>query len=161
MIEASPTRAKWRRSESGLSLKKIKLSKHVRFLRTKEGHDQFIKNGWRSLAALAWNKYRAEGRGVVVIFTNRAIDTGAGFDGLVIPSAYIAEESEALSEMGGWPNPEVAWMVRRYNPEQEVIFLFIGPPDQREYERITRPDDLTPPQAAELMDSPSTLPTLS
>lgn len=134
-------------------MKKIKLSKHVRFLRTQEGHNQFIKDGWHSLAALAWDKYRAEGRGVVVIFTNRAIDTGAGFDGLVVPSAYIAEESEALSDMGGWPTPEVAWMVRRYNPEQEVIFLFIGLNDQREYERITRPGDLSPPQAAELRET--------
>jgi hypothetical protein len=135
-------------------MKKIKLSKHVRLLRTKEGHDQFIKHGWRSLAALAWDKYRSEGRGVLVIFTNRAIDVGAGFDGLVIPSAYIAEESEALSEMGGWPNPEVAWMVRRYNPEQEVIFLFIGPHNQREFERVACQNDLAPPQAAELQGTP-------
>jgi hypothetical protein len=136
-------------------MKKIKLSKHVRFLRTKEGQDQFIKDGWRTLAALAWDKYHAEGRGVVAIFTNRAIDTGAGFDGLVVPSAYIAEDSEALSDIGGWPNPEVAWMVRHYNPEQEVIFLFIGPNDQREYERVACQNDLAPPQAAELRDTPT------
>jgi hypothetical protein len=135
-------------------MKKIKLSKHVRFLRTKEGHDQFIMNSWRSLAALAWNQYCSEGRGVVAIFTNRAIDAGAGFGGLVVPSSYIAEESEALSEMGGWPNPEVAWMVRRYNPEQEVIFLFIGSNGQREFERVTCQSKLTPPQAAELKDIP-------
>ena len=84
---------------------------------------------------------------------DQSVPAGAGFDGLVIPSAYIAEESEALSEMGGWPNPEVAWMVRRYNPEQEVIFLFIGPNDQREFERVACQQGLTPPQAAELRDT--------
>lgn len=136
-------------------MKKIKLSKHVRLLRTKEGHDQFIKNGWPSLAALAWDKYRAEGRGVVVIFTNRAIDIGAGFDGLVVPSTYIAEESNALNEMGGWPSHEVAWMVRRYDPEQEVIFLFIGPNDQREFERVACQSNLAPPQATAVRDTPT------
>jgi len=139
-------------------MKKIKLSKHVRFLRTKEGRDRFIAEGWRSLAALAWEKYRSEGRGVVAIFTNRAIDVGAGFGGLVVPSTYIAEESEALSEMGGWPNPEVAWMVRRYDPEQEVIFLFVGPDGQGEYERVARPGDLTPLRAAQVK---ATLPVQS
>jgi len=142
-------------------MKKIKLSKHVRFLRTKEGRDRFIAEGWRSLAALAWEKYLSEGRGVVVIFTNRAIDVGAGFGGLVVPSAYIAEESEPLSDMGGWPSHEVAWMVRRYDPEQEVIFLFVGPDGQKEYERITRPGDLTPPQAAQVRDTPPVLSAMS
>jgi hypothetical protein len=69
--------------------------------------------------------------------------------------------TKCVPTSGGWPNAEVAWMVRRYNPEQEVIFLFVGPGEEKEYERVTRPGDLTPPQAAQVRELPPVRSSLS
>jgi hypothetical protein len=89
---------------------------------TPEGHQRFLRSEWRGLAAFAWSKYQAEGRGAVVIDLRRASKADAAFQ---IPTYYVADQSEMLAKRGGWPDAEIAEAVSSYIPDEEVVFLFL------------------------------------
>jgi hypothetical protein len=112
---------------------------------TADGHATFIRSQWRDFAAFAWEKYLAEGRGALVVDLRRALKTGAD---LQVPTYYVADRSERLRSRGGWPSSEVAEVIKEYDPEQDVIFLFLRLDGDLFHYNVS--DELTPPEAYRL-----------
>jgi hypothetical protein len=119
-------------------------SGRVEDLDTPDAHVTFIRMQWADFAAFAWRKYLSEGRGVVVVDLLKA-SKSAGV--LQVPTYYIAEESVRSPGRGGWPTEEIAEVVRDYDPEQDVVFLFNRLDGDVFYYNVS--DELTPPKAYE------------
>jgi len=82
--------------------------------REREAQLSFIRERWDALAALAWERYEAEGRGVVIL---RVISTqGAG----KTEAVYVSARSLQAQGMP-WPDPETERLVAEYQPEQEIV----------------------------------------
>ena len=111
-------------------------------LDTPDAHVTFIRSQWRDFAAFAWEKYLKEGRGAVVVNLLKASKSG---ESLQAPTFYVADGSERLSKLGGWPNEEIADAVREYDPRQDVLFVFLRLDGDVFYYNAS--DELTPPMA--------------
>jgi hypothetical protein len=107
-----------------------------------DDHITFIRMQWSQFAAFAWEKYQSEGRGAVVIDFRNASKSGTKLN---VPSYYVAEASERLAKRGGWPVEDVADMIRTYDPQLDVIFIFLRLNGDFYYYNVS--DDLTPPAA--------------
>lgn len=97
-------------------------SGRIEELDTPMGHIAFIRAQWRDFAAFAWEKYSSEGRGAVVVDLRNASKSGAN---LRVPTYYVADGSERLAIRGGWPSKEIAEVIKEYDPEQDVVFIFL------------------------------------
>ena len=71
-----------------------------------------------SISAVSWDGYQKAGRGVVVIYGEEADEKRLQAGPLVFLS-----EAEAQAQGEGWPDEEVAGIVRDYDPEREVIVI--------------------------------------
>ena len=91
-------------------------------LDTPEAHLAFIRSQWRDFAAFAWEKYTIEGRGGIVVDLRKATKSPQN---LQVPTYYVANGSERLKKLGGWPDEEIAASINEYDPEQDVIFIFL------------------------------------
>jgi hypothetical protein len=111
-------------------------------LDTPRGHLAFIQSQWRDFAAFAFEKFLSQGRGAVVVDLKSAEKPG---DNLRIPTHYIADRSEPLRKLGGWPSHEIQEIVQTYNPEQDVVFLFLRLDGDVFHYNVS--DDVTPPEA--------------
>ena len=85
-----------------------------------ESHAQFLQLNWRLLAALAWNGYRTQGRGAVVIDAAHALDAPVGApweagytEGTHIPLADL--------ERLGIAATHEKRLITQYAPEQEIV----------------------------------------
>ena len=114
----------------------------IKAIDTPDGHQTLIRAQWRDFASFAWKHYLSEGRGAIVIDMSRAGDEGSGFQ---VPSYYVAGRSEKLARRGGWPSREVAEVVAEYDPELDVVFIFLTLEGDWLYYLVS--DELTPPQA--------------
>lgn len=119
-------------------------SGRVEDLDTPDAHVTFIRSQWRDFAAFAWEKYLKQGRGAVVVDLMKASKSG---DNLQVPTLYVADSSERLSKRGGWPNEEIAEAVKEYDPEQDVLFIFLRL--DGDVFHYNASDELTPPRAYE------------
>ena len=117
-------------------------SGRIEDLDTPDAHVTFIRMQWADFAAFAWSKYLSEGRGAVVVDLLKA-SKSAGV--LQVPTYYVAEGSKRLSDLGGWPSEEIAEVVRDYDPELDVVFLFNRLDGNVFHYNAT--DELTPPNA--------------
>jgi hypothetical protein len=115
----------------------------VELLNQPEEQDRFITQNWRRFAALAWERYLAEGRGALIIDISKAERGRMGFN---LKSFYFAEGSEALYEISR-QNDETAQAVAAYIPEREVVFVFRQSNGGIKCYRVSRTNDLTPVQA--------------
>ena len=113
-------------------------------LDTPDQHGTFIRMQWRSLAAFAWEKYQSEGRGAIVVDLRHATVEESRIN---VPTVYVAEGGKRLAQRGGWPNEEVAEVIRDYDPAQDVVFIFLRLDGDVFHYNVT--DELTPPQAYE------------
>lgn len=111
-------------------------------LDTPEGHLQFIGSQWRDFAAFAFQRYLSEGRGAVVIDLRNASKSG---ENLQIRTYYVADASERLAKLGGWPRDEIKEVIADYDPEQDVVFVFLRLDGDVFYYNVN--DELTPPKA--------------
>ena len=118
-------------------------------LDTPDQHATFIKSQWRSFAALAWEKFQREGRGAIVVDLRHASVEGPAIN---VPTVYVAEGSDRLARRGGWPNEEVAEVIRDYDPAQDVIFIFLRLDGDVFHYNVS--DELTPPLAYEKRRKP-------
>ena len=114
----------------------------IKAIDTPDGHQTLIRAQWCDFASFAWKHYLSEGRGAIVIDMSRAGDEGSGFQ---VPSYYVADQSEKLARRGGWPSREVAEVVAGYDPELDVVFIFLTLEGDWLYYQVS--DELTPPQA--------------
>jgi hypothetical protein len=118
--------------------------KEIEAMDTPDAHVTFMREQWSAFAAFAWEKYSTEGRGAIVIDLRRASKDGPG---ITVPTYYVAEGSEGLEKRGGWPTNEVAVAIRDYDPEQDVIFIFLRLDGDAYHYNAS--DELTPRQAFE------------
>lgn len=117
-------------------------SKQLESLDTPDQHVIFIRSQWAGLAAFAWEKYQSEGRGALVIDLRNATMVGTNVN---VPTYYVAEGSKRLAERGGWPSADIAEVIQDYDPEQDVILLFLRLDGDVFHYNVS--DDLTPPKA--------------
>ena len=117
-------------------------SGRIEDLDTPDAHATFIRSQWRDFAAFAWGKYASEGRGAVVVDLLKATKTS---EGLEVPTYYVADGSEKLSSRGGWPSEEIAEVVKEYDPELDVVFIFVRL--DGDVFHYNASDELTPPRA--------------
>lgn len=109
---------------------------------TPDEHLTFMRSQWRDFAAFAWEKYLSEGRGAVVVDLKRASKTDTR---LQVPTFYLSDGSERLRARGGWPSDEVEQVIREYDPERDVVFIFLRlDGDAFHYDAS---DEITPPIA--------------
>jgi hypothetical protein len=111
-------------------------------LDTPRGHLAFIQSQWRDFAAFAFEKFLSQGRGAVVVDLKSAEKLD---DNLRVPTHYIADRSESLRKLGGWPSDEIEEIVQSYNPEQDVVFLFLRLDGDVFHYNVS--DDVSPPEA--------------
>lgn len=116
--------------------------KKLESLDTPDEHLTFMRSQWREFAAFAWEKYLSEGRGAVVIDLKRASRNEGRFQ---VPTFYLSEGSEKLHARGGWPSAEVAEVIREYDPEQDVVFIFLRLDGTAIHYNAS--DEVTPPRA--------------
>ena len=114
----------------------------IKAIDTPDGHQTLIRAQWRDFASFAWRHYLSEGRGAIVVDMSRAGGEGSGFQ---VPSYYVADGGEKLARRGGWPSSEVAEVVAEYDPELDVVFIFLTTEGDWLYYLVS--DDLTPPEA--------------
>ena len=84
----------------------------------------------------------SQGRGAVVLDLKSAEKLD---DNLRVPTRYVADGSEPLEKLGGWPSDEIEEIVQTYNPEQDVVFLILRLDGDVFHYNVS--DDLTPPEA--------------
>ncbi len=111
---------------------------------TPDGHITFLRSQWRDFASFAWEKYISQGRGAIVVDLTSATKESANLN---VPTSYVAEASEGFKKLGGWPNQEIAEAVSEYDPEQDVIVIFLRLNGEIYHYNVS--DDLTPPGAYE------------
>ena len=117
-------------------------SGRIEDLDTPEAHLAFIRSQWRDFAAFAWEKYTIEGRGGIVVDLRKAARSSQN---LQVPTFYVANGSERLEKLGGWPDVEIATSIENYDPEQDVIFIFLRL--NGDVYKYNASDELTPPMA--------------
>ena len=120
----------------------LSASEQIEAMDTPDEHVTFIRSQWLAFAAFAWEKYLAEGRGAIVVDLRNASTDGPAIN---VPTYYVAEASERLAKRGGWPNAEVAEVIRDYDPEQDAIFIFLRLDGDVFHYNVS--DELTPPLA--------------
>ena len=118
-------------------------SGRIEDLDTPEAHLAFIRSQWRDFAAFAWEKYTNEGRGGIVIDLRKAAKSSRD---LQVPTFYVANGSERLEKLGGWPDQEIAMSIEDYDPEQDVVFIFLRLNGDVYHYNVS--DELTPPMAS-------------
>ena len=112
-----------------------------------DDHITLIRLQWRQFAALAWQKYLSDGRGAIIIDLGRAAREGTNLN---VPSYYVSDSSDALMQNGGWPEPDIAEVVRSYDPELDVVFVVLRVNGESFYYNVS--DEPSPPKAyAEFM----------
>jgi len=114
----------------------------IELLDTPEAHLKFIRAQWSDLAAFSYQNYLAAGRGAVVFDLRNPSRSEAGFE---IHTRYIAEGSAQLAKLGGWPSEEIKNVIADYDPEQDVVFLFLRLNGDVFHYNVT--DELTPMKA--------------
>lgn len=123
-------------------------SGRVEDLDTPDAHVTFIRSQWRDFAGFAREKYLSEGRGAVVIDLRNVSKEG---ENLHVPTFYVAEGSERLATRGGWPSEEIEAVIKEYDPEQDVVFIFLRLDGDVFYYNVS--DELTPPRAHDARSS--------
>jgi|GEM_PF-1012225 len=137
----------WRRLPSLRSVRIKFMSLTLSFdrvedLDTTQGHIAFIRSQWRDFAAFAFEKFLSQGRGAVVVDLKSAEKAD---DNLRVPTHFVADRSEPLRRLGGWPSDEIQEIIQTYNPELDVVFLFLRLDGDVFHYNVS--DDLTPPEA--------------
>ena len=108
-----------------------------------DSHQTLIRQQWKDFAAFAWNQYQEQGRGAVIVDFLQALKTGNTSQ---LPTYYVAEGSELLLKRGGWPDADIASVVSDYDPETEVVFIFVRLNGECFCYNVS--DEMTPPMAA-------------
>ena len=120
-------------------------SGRIEDLDTPQGHLAFIRSQWVDFAAFAYERFKAHGRGAVVIDLKRAEKLD---ENLRVPTRYVADDSESLRKLGGWPSDEIHEIVQTYNPQEDVVFLILRLDGDIFHYNVS--DDLTPSNAHRL-----------
>jgi DNA-binding CsgD family transcriptional regulator len=91
-------------------------------------------------AARAWEGYLKNGLGALLIEIARIEKIKNSPDCILIPSTYVNERDERIDS-------DLRPIIQRYNPEKEVIFIFLYPSGKLVYYVWPTPENLNPPIA--------------
>jgi hypothetical protein len=80
---------------------------------------QLIANNIELVSATAWEGYQQAGRGVIFI-DGGMVDSLETVPGN--PMSYVSDQHMVENE-GGWPSPDMAGVVSKYDPESEMIIV--------------------------------------
>lgn len=98
-------------------------------------------------AARAWEGHQHYGRGalVVLMWEVKEVKDSPGF--YAISPKYAYEGSELLKKIGFWPHSGMEQILKEYDPEREVIIIFIRLNREAVSYSWRTPEDLTAPKA--------------
>lgn len=82
----------------------------------------WLKSSWVSLGAECYERFLAEGRGAMFLDFANAEPCSGWADGLKVPIRYRTED-ELIEEGFQESMPGLIVFVRRYEPEEQVVFL--------------------------------------
>ena len=113
---------------------------------SRESHAEFIRINWPTAAAFAWQQYRNQGRGCIVIDVTKAQDPPPGESHLFgeTPGAYVPYKVVRVTG-----DDDVKRMVKEYNPRQEVVFVFLRMDGGVSSYRLKIRNQSSPPEAYE------------
>ena len=80
---------------------------------------QLIANNIELVSATAWDGYQKAGRGVIFI-DGSVVDSPEPIPNN--PMSYVSDQQMVENE-GGWPSPDMAGVVTKYDPESEIIVV--------------------------------------
>lgn len=80
---------------------------------------QLIANNIELMSATAWDGYQKAGRGVIFIDGGQVDDLETASSN---PMSYVSDQHMVENE-GGWPSPDMAGVVGKYDPECEMIIV--------------------------------------
>ena len=93
---------------------------------------RFINQGWLHFASLAYRNYLNHGRGAIVVdlslmqATRQFATTNANFK-----TEYVLLDDPKMEDL---KEEEIVKTIQEYNPEEEVVFLFLhGDPNQQDF----------------------------
>ena len=95
---------------------------------------EYINENIKTLAAMAWRGHQSEGRGAVVAhihFADNDVNAAIVSQSL----KYLSENDLSVKGRSGWP-AALADVVRRYDPETEIVVLLIGPNEAMGISRV-------------------------
>lgn len=111
-----------------------------------QDHQDFLQQNMLELLAEAWRGYQLEGRGAVVI-DDREAGAASHWQEREIKFNYYSNQ-KAVSSNAGWPTKDVRKLVRDYNPQKQMVCVFLLP-DNMCAAYKTWSKDFTPAEAAE------------
>ncbi len=113
---------------------------------SRESHLEFIRINWPVAAAFAWQQYREQGRGCIVIDVTKAKDPPLGESHLFgeILGAYVPYPIVRVTG-----DADVKRMVRDYDPRLEVVFVFLRVDGGVSSYRLHIRNQPSPPEAYE------------
>jgi hypothetical protein len=113
---------------------------------SRESHLEFIRINWPVAAAFAWQQYRRQGRGCIVIDVAKAKEPPPGESHLFgeTPDAYVPYRVVRAAGDG-----DVKRMVKEYDPCLEVVFVFLRQDGGASSYRLHIRSQQTPPEAHE------------
>ena len=90
---------------------------------SREGHLKLIFIHWNLFAFMAWDGYKREGRGAVML--NLIDVTSEQLMGSDVrhQMAYIGEKGDTFK---GWPSDEATEQIQVYEPETEILVFVYG-----------------------------------
>lgn len=115
---------------------------------SRESHLEFIRINWPVAAAIAWQQYRQQGRGCIVIDVTQAKEPPPGESHLFgeTPGRYVPYKVVRASD-----DADVQRMVKSYNPRQEVVFVFLRTDGGVSSYRLHIHGQPSPPEAYEML----------
>ena len=113
---------------------------------SQESHAEFTRINWPAAAAFAWQQYREQGRGCLVIDAAKAKDPPPGESHLFgeTPGAYVPYR--VVRATG---DDDVKRMVKEYDPRLEVVFVLLRQDGGASSYRLHIRNRETPPEAYE------------
>ncbi len=97
-------------------------------------HRQYLQEYWDVVAAIAWREFNVHGRGALVVQDFEQPDEDAAF----VPLAMLND-----SPLGD----DYAAFVREYDPQREVVVIFLRPPCLVSAYKGSVAGGMTPPEA--------------
>lgn len=112
-----------------------------------QGYGRIAGGSRKDFAARAWEGYLHYGRGALVIKMAKVQEVKRSPGYYSVSSEYAPEGSELLAEVGLWPDERLAKILREYNPEREVVLVFVSLKGVANCYTLLLPESISPQEA--------------
>ena len=116
---------------------------------SRESHLSFVLLNWEMAAAFAWKGYLENGRGVVAINVLQSKEAPPGMPYYFGKSTGYYISTQGMKQVGkGWDWEDAERIITQYNPEAEVVFVFLRIDEGSSVYRVrVPPGRITPPES--------------